>query len=264
MRLKNKIAFIPGGTAGIGKSIALAFIREGAQVIVASRGAARVQQMEEIFAQQSMSGQSLPLDISDKAAVVACTEQIIERYGRIDIMCCSAGYFPATPALDISAAEWHAVITANLSGAFYCAQAVAPYMCTQGSGRILFLSSGQGLRGIPLMAHYSAAKGGLIALARALASEFGPYGITVNTIAPGPTLTEHVIQDISPEFLQKEAAHIPLGRLGSPEDCVGLAITLASDEGAYITAQTIAVDGGIIHAAPARSEAGPVPSLKNK
>lgn len=100
------------------------------------------------------------------------------------------------------------------------------------------------------MAHYSAAKGGLIALARALASELGPYGITVNTIAPGPTLTEHVIQNVSPEFLKNEAATIPLGRLGQAEDCVGLAITLASDEGAYITAQTIAVDGGIIHAAP--------------
>lgn len=253
MRLKNKIAFIPGGTAGMGKSIALGFIREGAQVVVASRGAERVQQMEELFAQQGMRGQSLQLDITDKTSVFACTEQIIERYGRIDIMCCSAGFFPATPALDISSTEWHTVIEGNLSGAFYCAQAVAQYMRAQGNGRILFLSSGQGLRGIPLMAHYSAAKGGLIALARALASEFGPYGITVNTIAPGPTLTEHVKKVISPEFLQQESALIPLGRLGSPEDCVGLAITLASDEGAYITAQTIAVDGGIIHAAPARA-----------
>lgn len=252
MRLKNKIAFIPGGTAGIGKSIALGFIAEGAQVVVASRGAERVRQMEELFARQAMSGLSLQLDITDKAAVVACTERILERYGRIDIMCCSAGFFPATPALDISAAEWHAVMEGNLSGAFYCAQAVAPHMRAQGSGRILFLSSGQGLRGIPLMAHYSAAKGGLIALARALASEFGPFGITVNTIAPGPTLTEHVTQAISPEFLQQEAAAVPLGRLGSPDDCVGLAVTLASDEGAYITAQTIAVDGGIIHAAPAQ------------
>lgn len=252
MRLKDKIAFIPGGTAGIGKSIALGFIREGAQVVVASRGAERVRQMEELFAQQSMRGLSLQLDISDRDAVVACVKQVVERYGRIDCMCCSAGFFPARPALEISAAEWHEVITANLSGAFYCAQAVAPYMREQGGGSIVFLSSGQGLRGIPLMAHYSAAKGGLIALARALASEFGPYGITVNTIAPGPTLTEHVARDISPEFLQSEAAVIPLGRLGSPEDCVGLAITLAADEGAYITAQTIAVDGGIIHAAPVR------------
>lgn len=253
MRLQNKVAFIPGGTAGIGKSIALGFMNEGAQVMVASRGAARVREMQELFEQRGLRGCSLPLDITDKAAVVECTKQVIERYGRIDILCCSAGFFPATPALDISEAEWHEVIEGNLSGAFYCAQAVAPYMRAQGGGRILFLSSGQGLRGIPLMAHYSAAKGGLIALARALASEFGPYGITVNTIAPGPTLTEKVTRNISAEFLQQEAAVIPLGRLGTPEDCVGLAVTLASDEGAYITAQTIAVDGGIVHAAPVKN-----------
>lgn len=250
MRLKDKIAFIPGGTSGIGKQVALGFLREGAHVVVASRNAERVKQMRELFLQHGMRGQSLELDITNRAMVSACVDKVMGIHGRIDILCCSAGFFPVTPALEITEAEWRQVIEGNLTGAFNCAQAVALRMREQGGGKILFFSSGQGLRGIPLMAHYSAAKGGLIALARALASELGPYGITVNTIAPGPTLTEHVIQNVSPEFLKNEAATIPLGRLGQAEDCVGLAITLASDEGAYITAQTIAVDGGIIHAAP--------------
>lgn len=252
MRLKGKTAFIPGGTSGIGKSIAARFLDEGARVVVASRGMERVRQMEEFFLQRGLHGESVQLDITDKAAVSACVERIVRTHGRIDILCCAAGFFPATPALEISEEEWRQVIEGNLSGAFYCTQAVAHGMRDQGYGRILFLSSGQGLRGIPLMAHYSAAKGGLIALARALASELGVYGITVNTIAPGPTLTEKVVRDISADFLQKEAAAVPLGRLGDPDDCAGLAVTLASDEGAYITAQTISVDGGIVHAAPLR------------
>lgn len=247
MRLKGKIAVIPGGTSGIGKAIALGFINEGATVIVASRNEERVQEMRNIFAKIHHNGLSVAVDITCKDDVEHLMNHVIHNYGRIDILLNSAGFFPITDAVAIGCEEWKKVIDINLNGAFWCAQAAAPYMIQQNNGRIIFITSGQGLIGIPLMAHYSAAKGGVIALARALAAEFGMYNITVNTIAPGPTTTEHIMSDFPKEFLEKTQRTIPLRRLGKPNDCTGLAILLASEEGAYITGETITVDGGLVH-----------------
>lgn len=128
MRLKNKIAFIPGGTAGIGKSIALGFIGEGAQVVVASRGAERVRQMEELFTRHGMSGLSLQLDITDQAAVVACTERILERYGRIDIMCCTRA-FSQPPLLWISAQQNGTGLLKAISAGRFIARRLSRHTC---------------------------------------------------------------------------------------------------------------------------------------
>lgn len=247
MKLQGKVAVIPGGTSGIGKEIALGFIKQGATVIVASRGEKRVQEMQTLFDAMKHDGCSVKLDISKKDDVENLMKYAADRYGHIDIMLNSAGFFPITKALDISFEDWSKVIDINLSGAFWCAQAAASYMVTQSNGRIIFITSGQGIVGIPLMAHYSAAKGGVIALARALAAELGPYNITVNTIAPGPTATEHVTNDFPKDFLDKQAETIPLKRLGKADDCTALAILLASEEGSFITGTTIPVDGGIVN-----------------
>lgn len=171
-------------------------------------------------------------------------EHVHTKYGSVDILVNSAGYFPIAKALDIGSEQWSKVIGINLDGAFWCAQAAA-YMVKQQYGRIIFIASGQGIQGIPLMAHYSAAKGGVLALTRALAAEWGPCHITVNAIAPGPTATEHVKNDFLQAFLEKQAQNIALKKLGHPGDCTGLAILLASDEGSYITGTTIPVDGGL-------------------
>lgn len=247
MRLKDKVAIIPGGTSGIGKQIALGFLSEGATVVVASRNKKRVEDMEALFHNRSYKGFCTALDITVKHDVDTLMKTVMDKYGHIDIMLNSAGFFPITDALHISEEEWKNVVDINLTSAFWCAQGAARYMIPQQSGRIIFITSGQGLLGVPLMAHYSAAKGGVIALARALAAEWGPHGITVNTIAPGPTTTQHVSNDFPQAFLEKEQRTIPLGRLGKPDDCTGLAILLASEEGAYINAETIAVDGGLVH-----------------
>lgn len=247
MRLKGKVAVIPGGTSGIGKEIALSFIKEGATVIVASRGEQRVREMQAKFDELKHDGCSLQLDISNKNDVEQLMESVNRKYGRIDILLNSAGYFPITNALSISAEEWQKVLDINLNGAFWCAQSAASYMVKQKYGRIIFITSGQGMMGIPLMAHYSAAKGGVISLARALAAELGEYNITVNTIAPGPTATEHVNNDFPKEFLEKQAQKIALKRLGNPEDCNGISVLLASEDGGYITGTTIPVDGGIVN-----------------
>lgn len=247
MRLEGKVAVIPGGTSGIGKEIALSFIKEGATVIVASRDEKRVQEMKSLFETMEHNGCSLQLDISNKSDVEQFMEFVYKKYGHIDILLNSAGFFPITKALEISEKEWSKVLDINLNGAFWCAQAAAAYMVKQKFGRIIFITSGQGIVGIPLMAHYSAAKGGVIALARALAAELGAYNITVNTIAPGPTTTEHVKTDFPKEFLEKQAQSIALKRLGNPDDCCGIATLLASEEGNYITATTIPIDGGIVN-----------------
>lgn len=247
MRLKGKLAVITGGTSGIGKEIALRFIKEGATVVAASRGKQRVEQMQAMFDDIKHDGCCLQLDISNKDDVEKFMQTVYEKYGHIDILLNSAGYFPITNALDISVEEWQKVVDINLNGAFWCAQSAAAYMIKQNYGRIIFITSGQGIVGIPLMAHYSAAKGGVIALSRALAAEWGAYNITVNTIAPGPTATEHVSNDFPKEFLEKQAQNIALKRLGNPDDCSGISVLLASDEGGYITGTTIPVDGGIVN-----------------
>lgn len=247
MILKGKIAVIPGGTSGIGKEIALGFIKDGATVIVASRNEKRTCEMQTLFDNMNHPGCSLQLDISNKENVESLMKYVNDKYGHIDILVNSAGYFPITNALDITKDEWAKVVDVNLSGAFWCAQSAAKYMSVQKNGRIIFITSGQGMRGIPLMAHYSAAKGGVIALSKALAAEWGKDNITVNTIAPGPTETEHVRNDFPREFLERQTHAIALKRLGKPNDCTGIAILLASDAGSYITGVTIPVDGGIVN-----------------
>lgn len=187
-------------------------------------------------------------DISDAAAAQKMVADVVEKYGKIDVFLNSAGIYPNTPVQDISIEEAQAVFNIDLIGPFFTAQAVARQMIEQKSGSIIFITSGQALRGVPLMAHYSAAKGGLVALARAMAAELGVYGIRVNTIAAGLTTTDTMKDNIPPEFMGMVAENIPLKRLGEPTDYNGCALLLASDDGAYITGMTIAVDGGTAQA----------------
>ena len=247
MKLEGKVALIPGGTSGIGEQIAYAYAKEGATVIVASRSKDKVERVAAEIKKIGKGG-GLVLDITDHEQVDAAIASVVKEYGKIDIMLNSAGFFPATPVEHIAHAEWEQVININLCGPFYCAQAAAKEMIKQKSGRIIFITSGQALRGVPLMAHYSAAKGGLVALARAMAAELGIYGITVNTIAAGLTTTDMVNDNMPPEFLQMVAQNVPLKRLGTPDEYNETAVLLASDGGAYITGVTIAVDGGTAQA----------------
>lgn len=247
MKLEGKVALIPGGTSGIGEQIAYAFAREGATVVVASRNKAKVDRVAAEIGKIG-KGAGLVLDVTDQEKVEEAVAWVVKEYGKLDIMLNSAGFFPATPVEKISGDEWRRVIDINLNGPSYCAMAAARAMIPQKSGRIIFITSGQALRGVPLMAHYSAAKGGLVALARAMAAELGVYGITVNTIAAGLTTTDMVNDNMPPEFLQMVAENVPLKRLGKPEDYNETAVLLASEGGSYITGMTIAVDGGTAEA----------------
>lgn len=247
MKLEGKVAVVVGGTKGIGFEIAQAYAQEGATVVVSSRSQENVDAaVEKLQPAGTVAG--IACDISHPDNVDALIAKVVEDHGTIDVMLVAAGIYPSTPFDKISLDELQHIMNVNLIGPFLCAQGAAKHMIEQKSGRIIFLTSGQGLRGVPLMAHYSATKGGLIALARATAAELGIYGITVNTIACGLTTTDNVLENFPPEFQGAVAQGIPLKRLAAPEEYNGTAVLLASDEGAYITGTTIAVDGGMSEA----------------
>jgi NAD(P)-dependent dehydrogenase (short-subunit alcohol dehydrogenase family) len=249
MRLKNRVAVVPGGTSGIGKAIALGFAREGATVVVASRSAEKVREAEAELNALGSQGYGTTLDVTDEPSIQKLMSDVKNKYGRIDIMLNSAGAFPACPFLKMTTENWKQVLDLNLNAPFYCAKAVAPIMAEQNYGRIIFISSAQGLRGIPLMAHYTAAKGGIIAFVRCIAAELGPYNITVNAIACGLTMTGPVSGGLhTKEELEFLASTMPNKRLGEADDFTGYALVLASEEGSHITAQTLAIDGGMTQA----------------
>ncbi len=244
MRLKDKVAVITGGGTGIGKVLALGFAKEGAHIVLAARDRARLQSVAEEIKGLGRECLAVKMDLVKSGDAKEMVKQALEKFGRIDILVNNAAIYPATPFLEISEEEWMSVIDVDLNGVFRVTQAVAREMAKQKSGRIINIGSGQGLLGIPLMAHYTAAKGGLVAFTRATAAELGPLGINANCIAGGLFITDTVEKLLPSEFFESFAKSMPLRRIGMPEDWVGPALLLASEEGSYITGETISVDGG--------------------
>ena len=244
MRLQDKVAIITGGGTGIGKAIALGFAREGAHIVLAGKDLPQLKTTAEEIEALGRQSLAIKMDLLRNKEAGAMVTQTVEKFSKIDILVNNAAIYPATPFLEMSEEEWMEVIDVDLNGIFRCTQPVAKEMVQHGSGRIINISSGQGLLGIPLMAHYTAAKGGLIAFTRAIAAELSPLGINVNCIAGGLFYTDTVKKLLPQEFFDSFAKSMPLRRIGVPEDWVGTALLLASDEGSYITGETISVDGG--------------------
>ncbi len=238
IRFSGRTVLVTGAGHGIGRGIALAFAGLGARVVAADINP--VSEADHL--------QPLTLDVSDRAAVQAAVAAV----GPIDILVHSAGGVRGQvgrPAEEVPEADWHAILAANLTGAFLVAQAVIPDMKAAGRGRIVTISSGAGL-GISLtgIQAYAAAKAGEIGLTRQLAHELGPFGITVNSVAPGfvrsnPT-TERQWEAYGAEGQQKLLQNIAMRRLGTVADIVNAVLFLASEHAAWITGQTLSVDGG--------------------
>lgn len=255
MKLANKVALITGGTQGIGRGIALRFIQEGADVVIAGR-ARHEKAIETARTLSEQSNGRVHLATGDISEVSSCRELVSETIatmGRLDIVVNNAGVEKAASFWDITEEHYDRTMSVNLKGAFFITQAFARYVKEQqdqgatAGGRVINTSSVHEELPFPNFTSYCASKGGLKMLMRNLAIELAPLGITVNNIAPGAIETpmnSHLLN--SPQLLNALLNNIPLKRLGQPADVAGVAAFLASDDASYVTGSSYYVDGGLL------------------
>ena len=251
MRLKDKIALITGGAAGIGYATAKRFIEEGARVVICDVN----QQAGETAVRDFGSEAAFYLvDVTDRASVDSWVESVLEKYGRADILVNNAGIVRDSLLVKIKdgelvkqmpEADFDLVVSINLKGVFNCTQAVVPAMIRQGGGVILNATSIVGIDGNIGQTNYIATKAGVIGMTKAWARELGRHNIRVNAVAPGFTATE-ILTSMPDNVLAGMKARTPLGRLGQPEDIANAYLFLASDEASFISADVLRVDGGIV------------------
>ena len=245
-RLEQRIAIVTGAGQGIGRAIARGFAREGAGVVIADVNEESANTVKNEI--EAGGGRALVIrtDVSNEISVRAMDKKSLEEFGTVDILVNNAGIFPTSSVEEMSEEDWDRVIGTNLVGAFLCSRAVVPKFLEQGSGRIISLTSGRAFQGAKHGAHYAASKAGIIGFSKSLALELAPHGITVNVICPGITDTAQPRGHQTEEEMYAQGQRIPLGRIGQPEDLVGPAIFLASGAAAFVTGQTILVNGGSI------------------
>ena len=246
-RLKGRVAIVTGGAQGIGKAIAARLAKDGASVVIAD-----LQKFDLAAAEIAKSSGSkmlgLETDVSKEGDVARMAAETMKAFGRIDILVNNAAVFSSIelrPFENIPVEEFRKVMEVNIMGVWLCCRACVPHMRKGGYGRIVNLASGAPLKGVPLFLHYISSKGAVIAMTRGLAREVGKDGITVNSLAPGFTLSENVAKHevhVKQGEITRMTRAIP--RDEKPEDLVGTVSFLASDDAAFITGQTLVVDGG--------------------
>ena len=250
MRLNGKVALVTGGAAGIGKATAQRFQEEGATVVICD---VNEQAGEATVADLGLAA-FYKVNVADRQDVQRWIDDVVARFDRIDVLVNNAGVLrdgrlvvvkEGELVKQMPEADWDLLISINLKGVFNCAQAVAPVMIKQGSGVILNATSIVGLDGNFGQTNYVAAKAGVIGMTKVWARELGRYGVRVNAIAPGFTLTEMVLQ-MPEKVLADMVSHVPLGRMGQPRDIANGYLWLASDEASYVSGVVLRVDGGIV------------------
>jgi 3-oxoacyl-[acyl-carrier protein] reductase len=246
MRLEDKVAVVTGGSRGIGRAIALALGRTGARVAVTcvhQREAA--EDVVQTVRQMGSEGQVYQFDIADYTATAAALEQIVDDFGRLDILVSNAGIRSDQLLVRMKPEEWDIVMRTNLSGTFNCARVAARAMLRQRWGRIISITSIAGLVGNAGQTNYAASKAGIVGFTKALAKELAPRGITVNAVAPGFIDTD-MTRSLPESQRQALLQQIPIGRFGTPEDVTACVLFLASDAAQYITGEVISVSGGLV------------------
>lgn len=252
--LRGRTALVTGSSRNIGEAIAYALARQGANVIVNTRAsAADGKRVAEAVRGLGVESELLMADVSDSGQVAHLAEAARNRFGKVDILVNNVGISPMVPVLEATDEHWDLVLRTSLSSAFYCIRAFVGPMAEQGWGRIVNIGGQAGLRGTKFKAANAAAKAGLIGLTREIANEFGDRGVTCNHIGPGQLERMHEVvyyqdhsQELDPGFVERWRAQIPAGRLGTADDVAAACAFLVGDAAAYITGQTLLVNGGMM------------------
>lgn len=242
--LSDQIALVTGASRGIGKAIAHALGKQGATVIGTATTEAGAKNISASLEAASIKGRGMVLNVADTDSTTQCLKQVIDEFGAPDILVNNAGITRDGLLMKMKDDQWDEIINTNLNSIFRMSKAVIRPMMKKRSGRIINISSVVGATGNPGQTNYAAAKAGLVGFSKSLAREIGSRNITVNTVAPGFIDTD-MTRELSQQQKDSLTSQIPLGRLGSPDEIAAAVVFLASPSAAYITGETIHVNGGM-------------------
>ena len=245
MRLQGRVAAITGGALGIGRATARLFAAEGAAVAIGDIDAAGADLVAKEIRGGGGRALAVGVDVGDTGQVQAFVDRVVAEHGRLDVMFANAGIAHSAPFLEHPEAAWHRVLRVNLTGVFLSCQIAARQMATQGGGRIIVTASINGFRGVENLVGYNVAKAGVIELTKTISLELAKHPIAVNAIAPAQIDTR-LTQSLPEEARERRVARIPMGRFGEVDEVAKAALFLASDDAAFITGHTLAVDGGYL------------------
>ncbi|RFU64818.1 acetoin reductase [Peribacillus glennii] len=254
--MKNKVAIVTGAGGGIGRAIALRLARDGFNVAINDINQESINKVKEEIELLGQESVEIAADVSDRSQVFPMVEEVVNRFGQLDVMVANAGIVQVKPFIEITEQDMETIFGINVFGTLYCMQAAAKQMIKQKRGKIITASSTSGKRGVEFLGHYAATKFSVIGLTQTAAKELARHGITVNAYCPGVVGTnmwEEIDRKMSEyldvpigETLKNRIDNIPLGRVERPEDVANFVSFLASEDSNYMTGQAVLIDGGIV------------------
>jgi NAD(P)-dependent dehydrogenase (short-subunit alcohol dehydrogenase family) len=247
LSLSGRVAVVVGGTSGIGRALALGFAEAGATVVASARRETEIERVATEIESRGAKTLRVPSDVTDKASLVTLRDEVVRRFGQVDILANCAGRTKRAPTLDFDEADWAAILECNLTGTLRSCQVFGKPMLERGYGRIVNIASLSTFVGLYEVAAYGASKAGVAGLTRALAVEWGKRGVNVNALAPGvfPTELNRKLLE-GTERGREFVTRTPLGRFGAVEELVGAGIFLASESASFVNGEILAVDGGFL------------------